>query len=115
MPPEQLQQNRTASEDLWKQVGLQELRHSLDRVRVLADHFEQLLGTLPPCQGCARATLLQEIRTAGGQLGSKIISLTVLAETMREALVTAQQADAELAANAPGPCRCPGEVCTCHS
>ena len=102
------------SEDLWRRVGLDELRQALGRVHGLTERFEQALHTLPPCNACARVNLLEQIHTAGRHLSGEVTSLAVLATTLKQAVAAAEQTQAELAANAPDPCRCSFGQCTCH-
>ena len=111
---ERVQRAQEDAEDLWRAVGLEELRQALNDVETLTRRFETSLQALPPCTACARINLLQEIRATGSRLGGKIVSLTVLAETLKGAVVIAEQAAAQLATNVPDSCQCPGTQCTCH-
>jgi len=99
---------------LWKRVGLQELREALARTEELIRGFEGALKAMPSCDDCAQVALLDQIRKTGGRLSSETVSLSVLAENLKEAVATAELAQAELGANAPDPCRCPTGLCTCH-
>lgn len=103
------------SEDIWRRVGLEELRQALVRAQGLIEQFEQALHTLPPCNTCARVNLLEQISTAGHHLSGEVTSLSVLASTLKQAVATAEQTQAELAANAPDPCQCSTGECTCHN
>src|SRR3989338_3167269 len=94
------------SEDLWRRVGLDELRQALVRTQGLIQEFEQALRTLPPCNACARVSLLEQIHTAGRHLSGEAASLSVLAGVLTQAVAAAEQTQTELAANAPSPCRC---------
>jgi hypothetical protein len=76
--------------------------------------FEQALRTLPPCNACARASLLEYIHTAGHHLSGEVASLSVLAGALKHAVAAVEQARTELSATAPAPCRCSSEACTCH-
>lgn len=114
MPVERLQRAQKDAEGLWRGVGLGELREALKEVEALMRHFEASLRALPPCTACARVNLLQQIRATGSRLGGKIVSLSVLAETLKGAVGAAEQAAAQLAANTPEPCHCPGAQCACH-
>ena len=114
MSPERLQRHRDAAQDLWKQVGLEELRKALKDVEILTRHFEKLLRMLPPCSTCARVNLLQQVHAVGSRLGSEIISLTVLASILKQVMAVAEQAQGELVADAPAPCQCSTGPCTCH-
>lgn len=114
MPTERVHRAQEDAEGLWKDVGLEELREALKEVQSLTRHFEASLQALPPCTACARGNLLQQIRSTGSRLSGKIVSLTVLAETLKEAVGAAEQAAAQLEAAAPEPCQCPGARCTCH-
>ena len=114
MPAERVQRAQEDVDDLWRDVGLEELRQALKDVESLTRRFEASLQALPPCAACARVTLLQEIRATGSRLGGKVVSLTVLAETLKGAVGVAEQAAAQLAANVPEACQCPGTRCTCH-
>ncbi|MBI3996446.1 MAG: hypothetical protein HY352_02180 [Candidatus Omnitrophica bacterium] len=102
------------SEDLWRRVGLDELRQALVRTRGLMEQFEQALRMLPPCNACARVALLERIDAAGQGLSGEIIGLSVLASTLKQAVAAAEHTQAELGANTPEPCRCSSGQCTCH-
>ncbi|MBI4597862.1 MAG: hypothetical protein HY737_05620 [Candidatus Omnitrophica bacterium] len=102
------------SEDLWRRVGLDELRQALVRVQGLAAAFENALQTLPPCTACARVALLERIDAAGRDLSGEVTGLSVLASTLKQAVAAAEQTQTELAANALAPCRCSSGECTCH-
>lgn len=102
------------SEDIWRRVGLEELRRALVQVTDQMKGLEQVLRVLPPCNACARGQLLEQIQTAGSHLSRELVGLTVLAGSLKGAVTTAEQAQAELAANAPDPCRCSSGQCTCH-
>ena len=101
------------SEDLWKRVGLEELRQALEHVTVLAREFEEALKALPPCDACARALLLERIEASGRRLGSAAISVSTLADMLHQAHATAELARQELARCAPESCACPPGRCTC--
>ncbi len=113
MSSEAAQQHRETA-DLWTQMGLEELRQALEGVEALVKCFEASLRSLPPCTACARVALIQQVDTTGTRLGSRIIGLTVLAASLKEALAAVEQAGAALASNPARPCRCPGTQCTCH-
>lgn len=101
-------------EDLWSEIGLQELRSALGRINGLAQDFEHALRLLPPCRSCARAALLEPIRTTGSQLSGAVIGLAALAQTLRQTMKTVEETRGQLAADAPAPCRCPSGPCTCR-
>ena len=100
---------------LWRRIGLDDLRLHLENVNSLAHGFEGALQALPTCSECARATLFEQIRETGSQLGSEVISLSALAETLKEAVAAAEALQSELVKNPPPPCRCEGNPCFCHS
>jgi hypothetical protein len=102
------------SDDLWRRVGLDELRQALARVENLSSGFEKALRTLPPCNTCARVSLLEQIQTAGRHLSSEAASLSVLAGTLKQAVSAAEKMQAELATNIPEPCQCSSGKCICH-
>lgn len=102
------------SDDLWRRVGLGELRQALQRVTHLTRTFEEVLRELPPCNTCARGSLLEQIHAAGSHLGRELVGLTVLAKSLKEAVAAAEQTQAELVAHAPKPCRCTTGPCACH-
>jgi hypothetical protein len=102
------------SDDLWRRVGLGELRNALKQVERLTQTFEQALRALPPCNTCARGSLLQQIHTASSHLGRELVGVTMLASALKEAVVAAEQTHAELVAHAPNPCRCATGPCACH-
>ena len=106
--------NSVDIERLWRRVGLQELRQTLKKVGTLMDSFGQTLKSLPSCDECAKAVLLEQIRATSNQVGVEAVSISVLAETLRESVTVTEKATAQLNANAPDPCRCAGEVCRCH-
>jgi hypothetical protein len=114
MPAEQIQRAQEDAENLWREVGLEELRQALREVEALTRCFEASLHALPPCAACARVSILQQIHADGSRLGSKVVSLTVLASTLKQAVAVAEQAQTELAANVPAPCQCSSGPCTCH-
>lgn len=102
------------TDDLWRRVGLEELRQALERVTALANEFAGALKALPPCNACARVSLLEQIHTSGRHLSGEAGSLSVLAGALKQAVAAAEQTQAELVANAPSPCRCSSGQCTCH-
>ena len=102
------------SEDLWRRVGLDELRKALVRIEELMYGFEKTLRSLPPCNACARAKLVERIQSDSHRLSREMTTLSVLAESLKGALGTAEQCTTDLTANAPAPCRCTGGACTCH-
>ena len=102
------------SDELWRRVGLAELRQALVRTEELMVRFEQTLQTLPPCTTCARAKLLEQLERQTGRLAQEMTGLAVLATTLKQTLVTLEQAEAALQQNVPAPCRCRTDVCTCH-
>ena len=99
---------------LWRRVGLDELRQALVRIEELMYGFENTLRSLPPCNACARAKLVERIQSDSHQLSREMTTLSVLAESLKGALGTAEQCTTDLTANAPAPCRCTGGACTCH-
>ena len=101
-------------EELWKRVGLSELRGSVQKAEGLIRDFEEALRALPPCDECARARLLEQIRGTGGRLSGEVVSLSVLAESLKTAMETAEQARQALEGAPPEPCRCPSGGCACH-
>lgn len=84
-------------DELWRRVGLSELR-----------------GALPSCDQCARARLLEQIRGAGGRLSSEAVNLSVPAESVKTTVKAAEDAQCTLETNPPQPCRCPAGECRCH-
>jgi DNA repair ATPase RecN len=102
------------SAELWGRLGLAELRRALIQTEQLMARFEQTLHALPPCTKCAHSQLLQRLETETAQLGRDMTSLSVLAESIRQALQAVEQADASLRRSAPSPCRCTSGSCTCH-
>lgn len=102
------------SEDLWRRVGLDELRQALVRAQGLMERFEQALRMLPPCNTCARVNLLEQIHTTGRHLSGEVTTLSILAGTLKQAVAAAEQTQAELVADAPEPCHCSSGQCTCH-
>ena len=102
------------AEDIWKRIGLEKLRESLRAVNALSGQFETALRKLPACNQCARSEILKRIKTSGTDLSGEVVSLSVLASSLQNALVTAEKAKKELCKNAPNPCECSGEKCSCH-
>ena len=103
-----------ASEDVWKRVGLEELRQALGRVTVMTRQFDGALQALPPCDACARAHLLEQIHVASRQLSQEAVSISMLAEALGAAIAAAERSRGYLVAAAPTPCRCQAGPCTCH-
>ena len=102
------------SEELWRRVGLGELRLALGEVHGLSVVFEQAVQQLPACTQCARNSFLEEVHRSGAQLSRQAASLSVLAETLKVAASSALAAAEDLASQPPTPCRCGGNPCTCH-
>jgi hypothetical protein len=99
---------------LWRHVGLEALRERLSEVEKSAAHFERALRALPTCDKCARLSLFEHIEQTGKRLGSQVISLTALTETLKSTVDTAEKLAAKLSQEVPGPCRCAEEECTCQ-
>lgn len=104
----------SSSEQLWKRIGLHELRSALENVANAAKRFEQALGELPVCDECAKFALLEHIQNTGRKLGTQAASLSVLAESLKGSADVAQNLKAGLVEHAPKPCQCSGKVCSCH-
>ena len=102
------------AEELWRRVGLAELRQALVRTEELMVRFEHTLHALPPCTTCARAKLLEQLERQTGRLAQEMTGLAVLAATLKQTLATLEQTQAGLQRDAPAPCRCRTDVCTCH-
>lgn len=102
------------STELWRRVGLEELRSTLERVQGLTEQFETALRALPPCDTCARSSLLKQLEIAGQRLGSEAISISVLAESLHQAMMAIEKAHKELGETSATPCQCPSGHCTCH-
>ncbi|MBI4343278.1 MAG: hypothetical protein HY601_00490 [Candidatus Omnitrophica bacterium] len=102
------------SETLWQRLGLARLREALTEVHQFSEAFERALRGLPSCSACAKSALLERIRLTGRRLGTEAVSLSALAENLKESAALAEAVEARLAADAPAPCRCPTTVCTCH-
>ena len=98
---------------LWQKLGLQELRERLKEVVSSAEGFEQALKALPACDKCARLILLDQIERTGRKLGSEVISLTAMAETLKSVGQAAEDAQTKLSQGIPGPCQCREEECVC--
>ena len=101
-------------EELWRRVGLTELRQALGRAQTAIERFEETLKKLPSCDECARDSLLEQIRAASNEVGIEAVSLSVLAETLEGAVSAAECAHEGLKAGAPDPCECGAGECTCH-
>lgn len=102
-------------EELWKNIGLEELRSALGRVDVSFRRFEKALAALPACNECAKTALLSEIETSGTELGGEVVGLLSLAGTLKAAVAAVEKTHAEFLQNCPEPCRCSGPTCTCHT
>jgi hypothetical protein len=102
------------TEELWRRVGLQELRRALDALERSKQRFEEGLRTLPPCDACARANLLGQLRVAGGRLGREMLGIAMLAEELEKAARAVERAQAEFTTIQTEPCRCPEGPCICH-
>lgn len=107
--------SREDLEELWKRVGLSQLRGSVLKAEGLIRDFEEALRALPPCDKCARARLLEQIRGTGGRLSGEVVSLAVLAESLKTTMEVTEQARKALEGDPPEPCRCPDGGCTCHA
>ncbi len=101
-------------EELWRRVGLDELRQTLVRVETLMRVFEKTLRSLPSCNECAKARLLEHLRASSTRLGTVITGLAILAESLSSALTAAEQAQDGLTRQPVQPCRCSANPCTCH-
>jgi len=102
------------TDELWRRVGLHELRQALMRIEELMYGFESTLRALPPCNVCARAKLVERIQSDSHRLSREMTSLSVLTESLKGALSTTEQCTAALTAKPPVPCQCTGGECTCH-
>ncbi len=104
----------SSSEQLWKRIGLHELRNALENIVTAAKRFEQALRELPTCDECAKLALLEHIQNTGRKLGTQVVSLSVLAESLTGSADVAQNLKSDLIEHAPQPCKCSGKVCSCH-
>ncbi len=104
----------STSEQIWKRIGLHELRSVLENVTNAAKSFEQALRELPTCDECAKLALLEYIQNTGRKLGTQAASLSVLAESLKGSADVAQNLKSNLIEHAPKPCKCNGKVCSCH-
>lgn len=105
---------QTDLDELWRRVGLGELRGALLRVQELSREFEEALRALPSCDQCARAKLLEQIRSTGGRLSSEAVSLSIMAESVKSTVKAVEDAQCMLETNPPQPCHCPAGECLCH-
>jgi len=101
-------------ENIWKRVGLDELRQALATVDNLTHRFERALQELPRCNQCARIVLLEQIQKTGDSLSGELISLSALAGTLKNTIQIAEKAQKHLAKDVPPACRCEEGECTCH-
>jgi hypothetical protein len=102
------------SENLWKRIGLEELRKSLTVLQELSQRFQDNLKALPECDECAKVMLIEQIQTSGDRLGAETVTLVALAGTLKKAVQVTETMQAELVKNGPDPCCCPTEKCCCH-
>ncbi len=100
--------------DLWRRVGLDELRKSLLRIEKSRERFEQVLRRLPPCNSCARAILLETIQKQAERLSVEAGSTAVLASSIKDTLSVIETAHKQLAAEDIPACCCHQGECTCH-
>ena len=107
--------NPVSISELWKSVGLEELRLALRKVEEECGKFENSLRALPECDQCARVALLEQIQKTGKELGGEIISLVTLSETLKQAVGTAEEAQVVLSQNCPPACCCKSGKCPCHA
>lgn len=101
-------------DELWKRVGLGELRGALEKVDSLRRDLEGLLRNLPSCDTCARAALMSQIEKAGIRLGGEVFGLTTMAASLGKTMAAAEGAIAQWVDQPVSPCRCSGEPCRCH-
>lgn len=104
----------SSSEQIWKRIGLHELRSALENVVKAAQRFEQALEELPTCDECAKLALLEHIQDTGRKLGTQAASLSVLAESLKGTESVAENLKLSLIERAPKPCKCRGKACSCH-
>jgi len=100
--------------ELWRRVGLEELRASIRKVESASREFERILRELPPCNRCARASLLRQIQDSGAHLSSKSGSISALAAVVKESV---EQFEIELEnfeSETISECACSSGPCTCH-
>lgn len=102
------------SDELWRRVGLAELRQALVRTEELLVRFEQTLQTLPPCTKCAHSQVLGQLETETAGLSREMTGLAALAHAIRESAVALERTHAQLRRDAPAPCQCRAGTCTCH-
>ncbi len=104
----------SSSEQIWKRIGLHELRSALENIVKAAQRFEEALGQLPTCDECAKLALLEHIQNTGRKLGTQATSLSVLAESLKGTETVAENLKSSLIEHAPKPCKCNGKECSCH-
>ncbi len=101
-------------ENLWKRLGLEQLRGSLKKVERLSESFEATLNDLPKCDQCAKVALIERIQSSAGELGGEVVGLSALAGTLKASIEAAEQAKVALEQECPENCKCSGEPCKCH-
>gem|GEM_PF-1852990 len=102
-------------ENLWRNLGLEELRIALKKIEDFSRKFEGALQALPECDQCARVSLLEQIQASGEILGGEVVNIVALAGTLKQAVSVAEKAQNHLVESCPPACRCSGGACTCHS
>ena len=102
------------SNEIWKRVGLHELRKELQNVVASAERFELALRELPSCDKCAKLALLEHIQNTGRKLGTQVASLSVLAESLKSTVEITENIKTQLTENIPQSCKCQGKKCSCH-
>lgn len=104
-----------STDELWRRVGLEELREAVKRVGGTMQQFERTLEALPTCNACARLVLLKDLAQASRQLGRETVGLSVLLDSLKQAMAIVEQEQQSLSEAPLQPCRCAGEPCRCHS
>lgn len=103
-----------STDELWRRVGLEELRHTIRQTEDAVHAFEQALKHLPTCNACARLALLEQLRGSSRNLGREAVGLQVLIATLQQTMDIVEREQAVLSEHSPTPCRCAGEPCRCH-
>ncbi|PIQ84645.1 MAG: hypothetical protein COV75_01205 [Candidatus Omnitrophica bacterium CG11_big_fil_rev_8_21_14_0_20_63_9] len=102
------------TQELWRRVGLEQLRNTLGRISRMIVEFEEVLRSLPSCNECARSQLIQQLNQRSTTLSAEFTTLAVLAEGLQQAVAQTEAAHGELLERIPSPCHCASHPCTCH-
>lgn len=102
------------AEQLWRRIGLEELRQAIKKTRQTMDDFERTVEALPDCEHCARAAILQEVGHSSAALERSVIGVNLLASVLQETVAAVDKAKQTTAGRPVTACRCPAGPCQCQ-